>query len=313
MPLWPDVYAHADADPDSLRTRAAGLLLRLPPGSVISGTTAARLLGADYGASGAPVAAMVPGGERVPALPGADIHRAGVLPCDVAVHHAIRLTAPVRTALELTARTAGGIREGVATLNTLLAVRAGNEGLTPLLIPAEFLRFASQPRFRGMRGIRRAVATVGLAGPRVESPVESRLLADLVAAGLPVPEVQYELRIRGRTFFADLAYPQVRTVIEYDGECHAARREPDAERRHRIEAAGYRYFVRTKRTRARLLPEVVAEVRRAFGAAGQDLPTVPLAGPKSTCTASRDRDGGRRLRRVTSGGRNSDPNSAHQT
>ena len=69
----------------------------------------------------------------------------------------------------------------------------------------------------GLRGVRRAHRALELSDARAESPPESRLRLLLVLAGLrPVP--QYEVHHQGR-FVArvDLAFPELRIAIEYDG------------------------------------------------------------------------------------------------
>lgn len=69
----------------------------------------------------------------------------------------------------------------------------------------------------GLRGVRQAHRVLALADGRAESPPESRLRLALVLAGLhPVP--QHDVVHRGR-FIArvDLAFPELRIAIEYDG------------------------------------------------------------------------------------------------
>jgi len=56
-------------------------------------------------------------------------------------------------------------------------------------------------------------------------------LCALVAAGLPAPLQQYRVRLNGRTFRIDLAYPERRVAIELDGwDCHRTRSAFDADR-----------------------------------------------------------------------------------
>lgn len=69
----------------------------------------------------------------------------------------------------------------------------------------------------GLRGVRRATRALDLSDGRAESPPESRLRLQLVLAGLaPVP--QFEVVDAGR-FLArvDLAFPEAKLAIEYDG------------------------------------------------------------------------------------------------
>jgi very-short-patch-repair endonuclease len=74
----------------------------------------------------------------------------------------------------------------------------------------------------GARGVRGLDEVVGLADPRAESPPETRLRLMLRSAGLAVPEVQY--RVEDEHGFVvtrvDLAYPEAKLAIEYDGSTH---------------------------------------------------------------------------------------------
>lgn len=78
--------------------------------------------------------------------------------------------------------------------------------------------FEMLARMRGMKGIARARAVVDFASPLAESPQESRSRVVLARLGLPAPVLQYPIRARGRTFRADMAWPEHRTVGEYDGQ-----------------------------------------------------------------------------------------------
>lgn len=71
-------------------------------------------------------------------------------------------------------------------------------------------------------GARRARTAAGLARDGVESPRETALRLMLARAGLPEPICGYELRHprRGRIGWFDLAWPQYRTIAEYDGDQH---------------------------------------------------------------------------------------------
>lgn len=88
-------------------------------------------------------------------------------------------------------------------------------------------------RHARLRGVRRAAHALGLSDARAESPPESRLRLALVQAGLsPVP--QFEVYAGGR-FVArvDLAFPQLRIAIEYDGRAVHEREDVFARDRQR--------------------------------------------------------------------------------
>lgn len=72
------------------------------------------------------------------------------------------------------------------------------------------------------RGIRRARDAAALARDGVESPRETRLRLLIRTAGLPDPVCGYELRHprRGHIGWFDLAWPEYRTIAEYDGDQH---------------------------------------------------------------------------------------------
>lgn len=67
--------------------------------------------------------------------------------------------------------------------------------------------------------------------------MEARAILGLLRYGLPRPQTQWPIYIRslGRTVSVDLAYPQQRVVIEYDGDAH------------RIDKRQYRRDERTRR------------------------------------------------------------------
>ena len=91
------------------------------------------------------------------------------------------------------------------------------------------------------RTLRRALAAVR---PGTRSPRETKLRLVVVRAGLPEPDVGWLLRDRyGRPIAElDLAYPQWRVAVEYDGRVHAedARQfAKDADRWDLIRAEGW--------------------------------------------------------------------------
>jgi very-short-patch-repair endonuclease len=77
----------------------------------------------------------------------------------------------------------------------------------------------------GSRGCRKLEPVLGLSDPRAESAMETRLRTLLVLAGLPTPEVQFELVDEWGFVVArfDLAYPEELLAVEYDGRGHTRR------------------------------------------------------------------------------------------
>jgi very-short-patch-repair endonuclease len=142
-----------------------------------------------------------------------------------------RCTAGLRTALDI-AR-CEPLVEAVVALDVLLAqVVVGKGELAEAAV-------AGRGGARGVQRVRRAVA---LADGRAESPPESRLRVLLALAGLPaVP--QHTVRDAAGEFVArvDLAYPDRRVAIEYDGAWHAESGQfaKDRRRLNRLVAAGW--------------------------------------------------------------------------
>jgi very-short-patch-repair endonuclease len=98
-------------------------------------------------------------------------------------------------------------------------------------------------RMTGRRGVKKARAALELLDARSESPAESRLRVILMLAGLPRPRVNYEtvLTETGQAVRLDLAYPEVKFLIEYQGDYHRERGQwrKDMTRRSRLEAQGW--------------------------------------------------------------------------
>jgi len=71
--------------------------------------------------------------------------------------------------------------------------------------------------------------------------METRLRLQLIKARLPRPEVQVDLYDDYGRFLAraDLYYPDVRLVIEFDGQNHRDRLVPDLRRQNALVNAGY--------------------------------------------------------------------------
>jgi hypothetical protein len=98
-------------------------------------------------------------------------------------------------------------------------------------------------RLQATRGGGRGLRALGLHDPAAESPQESRRRVRLALVGLPRPQSQYVIRGAAAEFLArvDLAWPQRRVAVEYDGEWHAdaAQLRRDRRRLNRLTAAGW--------------------------------------------------------------------------
>jgi hypothetical protein len=203
--VFRDVYVDATATMDlALRSRAAHLLL--PDDGALCGYSAAQLHGADCAPASAPAELIAPKGT-VAKRRGLVVRQSVLAPAEVEVVHGCRVTTPFRTAWDLGRRLR--LTEAVVAIDGLC--RVGDFEPSALL---------NGPP--GARGCRRLATAVLLADPRAESAMESRLRLLLHFGGLPAPAVQYRLSDGHGVLVArfDLAYPQARLGIEYDGADH---------------------------------------------------------------------------------------------
>jgi len=148
-------------------------------------------------------------------------------------------TTPLRTAFDL-AR-GSDLEEAVIAVDRL----ANRHRFQP-----ERLRDLCE-RNRGRRGVARVPRVLQLAGPYAGSPLETRLRLLIVAGGLPCPSVQWAVQdVATRSvFWLDLAWPELKIGIEYDGEPHTepARVLRDVGRTTRLVDLGWRLYRYTKR------------------------------------------------------------------
>ena len=221
---WRRVYRGVYADarvPVDHTLRIAGARLLVPPQAVFSGRSAAHLLGAaELAPPDGPVEVTVAAPLRFGPVTGLRVRHLRTLPSDhVRRVGRTRCTTGLRTALDL----ARGepLPEAVVALDVLLARGIADE---------EDLRRAAGELERG--GACRARRAIGLSDRRAESQPESRLRVALVLGGLcPVP--QHVVRDEEGRFVArvDLAFPEVKVAVEYDGAWHGGRGQLSKDRR----------------------------------------------------------------------------------
>jgi transcriptional regulator with AbiEi antitoxin domain of type IV toxin-antitoxin system/uncharacterized protein DUF559 len=153
---------------------------------------------------------------------------------DVMEVHGVRVTTPLRTALDLGARL--GRCEALAALDALSrAYDLAHEELQREL-----------PRYRRRRGVVQLRELVALCDARAESPGESWTRLTILDAGLPPPEPQVWVTEDGREIFRlDLAYRHARVAVEYDGEEHHGelQRAADSARRDWLRSRGWTVVV----------------------------------------------------------------------
>jgi hypothetical protein len=234
--LLQGVYVAADvAVTHELRCAAASLVL--PPTATITGRSAATLCGIPLAADFDPVEALVPDAARVFRNSGLRVRRTEVVAAERTDWHGIGLATPMRLALDLLLGRA--LPDATADLDAVL--RAG------LVQREQLRRMLAERHDRGIRVARRAEA---LADPRAESRPESRLRVVLVEAGL-VPVPQFWISDADGAFArVDLAFPEQRVAVEYDGEWRRGEQwalNRDRGRLNRLHAAGWSVVFVTRR------------------------------------------------------------------
>jgi len=131
--------------------------------------------------------------------------------------------------------------------------------------------------FRGARGLGRLRAAIALARAGAESPRESELRLLLSRHGVPEPRLNLDVHDADGRFVAriDLAWPELRIAVEYDGEQHrmdARQFARDIERLADLERAGWIVVRVTKEHLRRPGVDVLPRVRDAFARRGVALP-----------------------------------------
>ncbi|MGV9762689.1 hypothetical protein [Micromonospora tulbaghiae] len=292
--LRQDVYADARLDRDhALACRAA--LLRMPPGAAIAGPSAAYLHGVEHAADFTDdVHVLLPATVRADSQPGVRVHhapmsstRSGLL-VPVGAAAAARTSPPAGTnpragtnpsslgaALILagppprtepaacaweTAVWADPVK-AVGIIDGLLRTGSVNRSA----LASEAARNACRP------GGRRAAWVFGLTDGLAQSPPESHLRVRLVLAGLPRPVAQYPVRVStGLILHPDLAWPEFRVAVEYDGQWHsdADRMHLDRRRLDQLVAAGWLVLHVNGRRLRKEFPALVREIRAALVARG---------------------------------------------
>lgn len=101
---------------------------------------------------------------------------------------------------------------------------------------------AHRAGLRPPKGIAQCRKALDLMEERTDSVMESVLRLTLERHGLPRPAVNLPVRLHdGRLIYLDLAFPDAKVAVEYDGEHHREQWELDSLRRFRIEEAGWVY------------------------------------------------------------------------
>lgn len=246
---------------DSVALRARAVALVAPPDHVVCDRSAAWIHGVDTFTRRDEMPLLEtcgsPGG-KASSRAGVDGHTRDLSPRDVTTIDGIKVTTPMRTALDLGCRLER--KDALAAMDALCRLHE----LTRQDLARELRRF------RRRRGVIRLRELARLVDPRAESARESWTRLAIHDAGLPVPQLQHWVIADGaRRYRLDLAYPDRRIAIEYDGfDSH--RRSPeqlerDAERRLWLHEHGWTVIVvRTGDFTGAALDRWLNEVRYAL-------------------------------------------------
>lgn len=230
---WRGVLVDASRATDPL-TRAAAALLACGDDAVLARQTAAAIHGCTAAAS-PQVHVLVPYLNWVRTKSGLIVHHDRFNPEDVVTRHGLPVTELDLTISELLCTERRWV--ALACLDQALHGRSENDA-------REFVRAVKVRLVRrdDRRGVSTAKVLLALGDGGAESPQESRLRLLVVDSGFPVPVTQWPiLSASGKLIYKlDLAWPELRIALEYDGyEAHEGKEDYDAERDRRLAARGW--------------------------------------------------------------------------
>jgi very-short-patch-repair endonuclease len=250
-----DVYIRAEIEMTYRLWCYAAALYGAPRGA-ICGVSAAFLHGIDLIGAGEPVELLLPTQVRRASAPMVRLIRSPIGRGDVVTESGVRVTSPNRTAFDLARRLTQ--TDAVVVIDALCFRRVA--GLPSIVAFAQ-----THP---GWPGSTRVAPVLDLVEPLSESPMETRLRLVLIDGGLPRPVAQFEVRDSRFIGRLDLAYPEWKIGIEYDGDQH---RNPEAfaadlTRQNRLRAAGWTVLRFTARDVYRKPDQICATVRATIPA-----------------------------------------------
>jgi hypothetical protein len=210
-----DVYIAVDAyDADDHRMWCWAVALTLKRGDAVDRYSAAFLWGVDLLPRGAAaVSVSISPARRLRPHPRRTTIRATLDATDITTLAGVPLTTPVRTAFDLGRQS--------RRAHALIALDA--------MCHHRLIRLPELERYimarPGWPGVDCLNTLLQIVDARAESPMETRLRLLLHDGGAPVPIPQYEVRDEDGRFLArvDLAYPQWRIALEYEGDHHRER------------------------------------------------------------------------------------------
>lgn len=242
-----------------LAGRLAAVLLTAPPGAAISHLSAADVWGLQIpfrDREDDRVHVTIPGGSSAESRVDRRLYRLPISDRDIVRRKSVPVTSPSRTWRDL-----AGILEPPALL-------AATDQIVNGLASRRELQEELARRPRG-RGCARARLVLPIASPLAGSPMESVLRWLIHDGDLPMPELQFPVRDAGGIVVADadMAWPEHKVLVEFDGDVHRERKTfvNDRRRQNRVIAAGW---IVLRFTSADVYGDpggVLAQIRRALG------------------------------------------------
>ena len=219
--------------PLTFEARCRLVLSRLGDGVFLSHTSAAQLWRMHLDTP-ALVDVSVVAPRRAPHAGGIHGHAIRLAPSDVSRRFGLPMTSPVRTWLDLAAA-------GESIENLVVAADRIVHAHDPLASIDDLGRAVERHRGRGIRSLHQALPLVS---DRSDSGRETRVRSAILGRGLPSPIAQHRvLDHAGRLIgIADLAFPEYRTLLEYEGDHHRTGRVQwgrDLARFNRYQRAGW--------------------------------------------------------------------------
>ena len=247
--VYPGVYAPHWAELSAVqRARAAWLWSRR--NGILAGLSASALHGSKWIEPEEPAELSHTNGRAPLTL---SVYNDRLRPDEVTEIDGMRVTTAARTAFDLGRRLPE--TEAVQRIDALM-------NATGLKV-AEIDEVAA--RRRRSHGIRALRYVLPLVDGGAESPYETLTRLMLVRAGLPAPQTQVDVLDEYGQMVArlDMAWPEYRVAVEYDGAQHwtdAGQRRRDIERLATLEALGWK-VIRVSSDMLRTPASVVARVR----------------------------------------------------
>lgn len=150
-------------------------------------------------------------GIAAPVVDGAIAHRTWDLePDDIISIGGLPVTGVCRTLAD------AGVHHHEREVARLVQVALGRDLVTVAELQAFRQRVGRHGR-TGVVALHNAIEDLSDEVEKTQSPKESELLALIRRFALPEPVAQFPVRVRGEQYYADLAYPEARVLVEYDG------------------------------------------------------------------------------------------------